>query len=75
MPSKGSAISTGIKRGFTHDDFNRSTSAATASRLRLNASQRASSTIPNWRPISVRRKSALSSRRLSRYSAREVNMR
>ena len=40
-----------------------------------NAAQRASSTRPSSRPFSVRRRSALSSRRISRYSAREVNMR
>jgi hypothetical protein len=49
--------------------------ARIASRLRANARQRASSTTPRRRPCSVRRRSALSSRSCSRYSARDVNIR
>ena len=56
-------------------DFSRSVSRETASRLRLNAVQRASSTKPRSLPISVSRMSALSSRSCRRYSARLVNMR
>ena len=48
---------------------------ATASRRFRKASQRASSTRPSLRPSGVRRMSALSSRRSSLCSAREVNMR
>jgi hypothetical protein len=50
-------------------------SAATAIALALKASQRASSTRPMRRPVSVRRMSALSSRSCRRNSARLVNMR
>jgi len=62
-------------RGFTQVAFSRSVSRETASRLRLKASQRASSTRPSRRPVSVRRMSALSSRSCRRNSARLVNMR
>ena len=46
-----------------------------ASRLRSNATQRSSSTNPRRCPVSVSRRSALSSRSCRRYSARLVNMR
>jgi adenylylsulfate reductase subunit A len=46
-----------------------------ASRLASKRRQRSSSTSPRRRPVSVRRRSALSSRSSSRYSARLVNMR
>src|SRR5256885_12178734 len=75
LPSTRSDSSGVTMRGLTQVDFRRSVSRETASRLRLKASQRASSTRPMARPASVRRMSALSSRSCSRNSARLVNMR
>ena len=75
LPTKRSASTAGRIAGCTQVDFRRSVSRETASRLRLKASQRASSTSPSALPFSVRRMSALSSRSIRRNSARLVNMR
>src|SRR3989338_7136548 len=53
----------------------RARSRSIVARLSWKRRQRTSSTSPRRRPVSVRRRSALSSRSERRYSAREVNMR
>jgi hypothetical protein len=69
LPSTASAASAGTLAGVAQVARRRAVSRSMASRLAQKAAQRASSTRPSSRPVSVRRRSALSSRRLRRYSA------
>src|SRR5437667_11042316 len=69
LPSTRSATSAGRDWGVTQVDLSRSCSRPIASRLRLNASQRTSSSTPSLRPATGRLESALASRNFSRYSA------
>ena len=75
FPSRRSASAAGTVAGRTQVARSRCSSRSRHSRFVSKACQRASSTRPNCLPNAVSRRSALSSRRRSRYSARLVNMR